>query len=282
MTEKRNTPLFRKIFYALTAVGVTALCICIGWIYAHRDSPTLTDSSIYSAATPPDAMPTQIFGGLILLRPEQLATTPWVDGFQWPCGSAKGAFMYDAQPFGTMNTYRKGHHTGKDINGIGGKNTDQGEPVRAAARGLVVYSGEPSPDWGNVVVLAHRIPGEHDVVQTLYAHLQERDVRVGQIVSRGDRLGSIGTAGGRYLAHLHFEAIASRCTEAGMPGYHPVGTMNRLDPAALIKKYPAPAFPDYYDDVRRIRVREAAEHTPTAPQVPTDQGVVPVSPRQFL
>ena len=93
--------------------------------------------------------------------------------------------MYDAQGFGTLNATRHGHHTGKDINGIGGENTDLGEPVCAAGRGLVVYSGCPTPEWGNVVVLLHRLPGEDGYVQTLYAHLRQRDVRVGQYVARG-------------------------------------------------------------------------------------------------
>ena len=52
-----------------------------------------------------------------------------------------------------MNAARGGRHTGQDLHGIGGENTDEGLPVRAAGRGLLIYAGEPSPDWGNVVVL---------------------------------------------------------------------------------------------------------------------------------
>lgn len=232
----------------------------------------------------PDAQPVaDVFGGMLLLRAEELVSAPEVDGFQWPCGAPTGAMVYDAQPFGAMNTKRHGHHTGKDLNGIGGENTDRGEPVYAAGRGLVVYSGNPSAEWGNVVVLAHRIPNEPGVVQTLYAHLDTRDVRVGQRVSRGQRIGSIGTAGGKYPAHLHFEAVRSQSTEAGMRGYHPAGTMNRMDPVDLLTEYPAPPIPDPYAEIRRIRSLETStRESEQAPGIPSEPGVVPVSPQQFL
>lgn len=267
----------------LLALGVVALCGGIAWRYTHRETRPAVDRSIYRADAPLGMLPERLLGGLILLRPEQLLQAPETDGFQWPVGAPAGAMMYDAQPFGEQNDYRHGRHTGQDLNGIGGQNTDLDEPVYAAGRGMVVYSGEPSPEWGNVVVLAHRLPENGGIVQTLYAHLNKRDVRVGRMVCRGERIGSIGTAGGRYLAHLHFEAIPSLCTEAGMPGYHPAGTMNRIDPAELMRRYPAPDFPDAYDRIRRIRIREAAEsQAPTTPPAPAAPGVIPVSPHQFL
>ena len=283
MAARGTTPTFRKVFYALAGVGVVALCVGIGWRYAHRNTAPPADSSIYSADAPlATPIPKPLRRALIPLRPEQLLSAPIVDGFQWPCGAPNAAMIYDAQPFGAQNDYRHGRHTGQDLNGIGGQNTDLGVSVCAAGRGLVVYSGEPSPEWGNVVVLAHRLPGEAGVVQTLYAHLDTRHVRVGQMVNRGQRIGSIGTAGGRYLAHLHFEAIPSLCSEAGMPGYHPADTMNRINPAELIAKHPAPAFPDAYDQIRRLRIREAADTQRTTPTQPEQSGYIPVSPSQFL
>ena len=282
MAAPRTTPRFRKLSYTLAGAGVVALCVGIGWRYAHRAPVSPADSSIYQADAVPSSTPQRVIEGLILLRPQQLLSAPVADGFQWPCGAPNAAMVYDAQPFGAQNDYRHGRHTGQDLNGIGGQNTDLDLPVCAAGRGLVVYSGTPSPDWGNVVVLAHRLPGEQGVVQTLYAHLHRRSVRVGQVVSRGQRIGSIGTADGRYLAHLHFEAIPSLCTEAGMPGYHPAGTMNRMNPAELIAKYPAPPFPDAYDQVRRLRIREAADESPLPSTAPPQPGYIPVSPSQFL
>lgn len=274
---------FRYLFYALLIAGVGGASCWLAWENARRASQA-AEVTAQSAATPPAGVPEQLIGGLILLRPEQMVGAPVVDGFQWPCGAPNGAMIYDAQGFGAMNQKRGGKHTGQDLNGIGGQNTDEGLPICAAGRGLVVYSGEPSPEWGNVIILAHRLPGKEGIVQTLYAHLDTREARVGEIVSRGERIGTMGTANGAYLAHLHFEAIPSRCTEAGMPGYHPAGVMNRMNPTALIRRYPAPPFPDALGQVRRLRTLEAAGQRPQAPNAPqpTEPGYVPVSPKQFL
>ena len=249
------TPM-RKLFYFLLVAGfVTA------GLYFYPTGRTTAKETTQQGGFKRD--PQQpLIDGLIPLRAKDLVEAPVVDGFQWPCGAPNGAMIYDAQPFGSMNRKRNGHHTGRDLNGIGGQNTDLGLPVCAAARGLVVYSGEPSPEWGNVVVLAHRMP-DGAIMQTLYAHMQQREAHVGQHVCRGQRIGSIGTAGGRYLAHLHFEAIPSLSMEAGMPGYHPDGTMNRIDPAELIRQHPAPAIPDPYLEIRRLRFLEAEQQRQT-------------------
>lgn len=285
MAKRRPIPKARKVFIALAVAGTIALAYAVGAGYAARSAAApAQDTSIYRADAPLSGMPAELLSGFIPLRPEQLLTAPIADGFQWPCGTPGAAMIYDAQPFGAMNKKRHGHHTGQDLNGIGGQNTDLDLPVYAAGRGLVVYCGEPSPGWGRVVLLAHRLPDESGIVQTLYAHLNSIDVRVGQLVPRGVRIGSIGTAGGRYLAHLHFEAIPSLCIEAGMPGYHPGGTMNRMNPAELIARYPAPPVPDAYDSIRRLRISEAAKSTPThaAPAQQQQPGIISVSPSQFL
>lgn len=283
MSGKRSRDPFRRVFLILLVVGILALCYIIarGQVRRGETQAQTETSSLHQADIPLSSQPTPLLGGLILLTPEQLVQAPLVDGFQWPCGTPTGAMMYDAQPFAAPNPARGGHHTGQDLNGIGGNNTDEGEPVLAAGRGLVVYSGTPSPDWGQVVVLAHRLPGENRLVQTLYAHLNESSVHPGQMVSRGERIGSIGTAGGRYLAHLHFEAVESLCTEAGMPGYHPDGTMNRLNPAELLRRYPAPPHPDAYEAIRRIRIREAGASQP-APPTESRGGTLFVNPSQFV
>ena len=146
--------------------------------------------------------------------------TPLAVSFSSPMGGHTGAFTYNAQPYWEDNPHRRGHHTGDDLNGIGGMNSDLGDLVYAVADGLVVYSGDPSPGWGNVVVLAHRIRmnGEEKIIQSLYAHLKQRLVRVDDIVSRGEQIGTVGSAGGQYLAHLHFEIKKGLSLNIG-PGY---------------------------------------------------------------
>ena len=277
------TPL-RWITLGLLSAGAVAVGV-IAFLNSSSENAAPASpatAGIYGQDIPASGLPETLLPGLILLTPHQLALIPLADGFQSPCGTARGGFIYDAQPFGTDNAKRGGKHSGCDLNGIGGENTDAGIPVNAAARGLVVYCGEPSPEWGKVVVLAHRLPGDSRIIQTLYAHLGKSIVNLGQFVSRGEPIGTVGTANGNYLAHLHFEAIASICTEAGVTAYSAAGTMNRLDPQKLLASYPAPAVPDPYETVRRLRVREAGLQQAPAPAPDMPAGTVPINPSHFL
>lgn len=283
MSGKRFFTPLRWLTLGLLGIGAIVVGV-IAYLNNESESGPVSPATagIYGQDVPPATVPEKLLPGLVLLTPQQLALIPLADGFQSPCGTAKGGFVYDAQPFNAHNPKRGGHHTGSDLNGIGGEDTDLGLPVHAAARGLVVYCGEPSAEWGNVVVLAHRLPGDERVIQTLYAHLDTSIVRQGQLVGRGEPIGTIGTAHGNYKAHLHFEAISSICTEAGQPAYAAEGTMNRLDPQKLLASYPAPAVPDPYKTIRRLRLREASMQQPAAPAPELPAGSVPVNPTQFL
>jgi murein DD-endopeptidase MepM/ murein hydrolase activator NlpD len=74
-----------------------------------------------------------------------------------------------------------------------------GVQVIAAAAGRVVRSGYESL-FGNVVVLEHGFG-----YRTLYAHLQERLAEAGDIVQKGDPVGTLGETGRTTGPHLHFE-----------------------------------------------------------------------------
>lgn len=159
------------------------------------------------------------------------AEIPVAQRFDPPLGSNHSGWIYNAQKFWDMNDSRGGHHMGDDLNGIGGMNTDLGDPVFSIADGLVVYAGEPSPSWGNVVVVAHRVPDGRSI-ESMYAHLSEILTRPGALVARGERVGTVGTANGNYPAHLHFEVRTGDGMEIG-PGYS-MNPLNRLDPAKLV------------------------------------------------
>src|SRR3954453_7769243 len=62
-----------------------------------------------------------------LASPALLAGLPIAARFDFPIGSENGAFAYNSQAF-TDN-----RHLGDDLNGIGGENSDQGDPVFAVA-----------------------------------------------------------------------------------------------------------------------------------------------------
>jgi len=151
--------------------------------------------------------------------------------FDPPLGSDHAGLVYNAQKFWEMNERRGGHHTGDDLNGIGGMNTDLGDPVFSTADGLVIYAGEPSPGWGKLVVIAHTAMDGRPL-QSMYAHLNRIDVVLGSLVARGGKVGTVGTANGYYPAHLHFEMRTSDGVDIGA-GYA-MFPLNRLDPTATI------------------------------------------------
>lgn len=217
-------------------VGLTASVIAVGllswWVSAslllhQQGAPGFSDSSA-APSMPASDSPDPRFH---FLSPWQLAATPTATRFDAPMGSADSALVYNAQKFWDINEARGGHHTGDDLNGIGGMNTDLGDPVFAAAEGLVLHAGEPSPGWGNIVIISHRtIKGE--VLQSMYAHLHEIKVKPGELVARGQKIATVGTANGHYPAHLHFEMRASDGIDVGA-GYA-ANPLNHLDPMKTV------------------------------------------------
>ncbi|WP_374667822.1 M23 family metallopeptidase [Ramlibacter sp.] len=74
-----------------------------------------------------------------------------------------------------------------------------GTPVRVVGNGVVDFAGVMG-GYGKVVRVRH---GQGD--ETLYAHLSRIDVRQGQSVQRGERIGAVGATGWATGPHLHFE-----------------------------------------------------------------------------
>src|SRR3989440_5340050 len=131
----------------------------------------------------------------------ELASLPAAKRFDFPLGSEHGALAYNAQRF-TQN-----HHLGDDLNGIGGENSDLGDPIYAVADGRVLLARDGGPGWGNVIIVLHAYmeKGERKFVQSYYGHVEEMLVHAGEEVQRGQQIATVGTANGRYVAHLHFE-----------------------------------------------------------------------------
>ena len=64
----------------------------------------------------------------------------------------------------------------------------------SVANGIVVYARDFHVGWGNVVIIRHAYTedGEVKYVDSLYGHLLNFSVREGQIVRRGELIGSMG------------------------------------------------------------------------------------------
>jgi hypothetical protein len=163
--------------------------------------------------------------------PLELESVPTALHFDFPLGNENGAMAYNAQRF-TQNK-----HLGDDLNGIGGENSDLGDPIYAIADGRVLLARDGGPGWGNVVILLHAYleNGERKYVQSYYGHVQDMLVHSGETVKRGQQIATVGTANGRYFAHLHFEMREFLTPFIG-PGYRD-DTHGWLNPTKFIEAH---------------------------------------------
>ena len=90
------------------------------------------------------------------------------------------------------------NHPGIDVD------AETGDPVLAAAGGVVTIAGEAPTGYGGyglTVGIDHGRGG----LSTLYAHLSSIAVAVGEVVAPGQVLGAAGTTGVATGSHIHFE-----------------------------------------------------------------------------
>ncbi|MDR0943668.1 MAG: peptidoglycan DD-metalloendopeptidase family protein [Ruminococcus sp.] len=91
-------------------------------------------------------------------------------------------------------------HKGLDITKPGCK----GAEIVASAGGTVIQAGDNHNGYGRCVIIDH---GNN--ISTLYAHMSETAVAIGEVVDQGETIGYIGNTGNSYGYHLHFEVRIS-------------------------------------------------------------------------
>ena len=160
-----------------------------------------------------------------ILEPDTILVT---NGFDFPVGKPNAKDYYNAQKF------KENNHLGEDWNGVGGGNSDIGDPIYAIANGYVSFAEDKKGGWGNVVRIVHYITKEQQL-ESLYAHCLDIEVQTGDYVNKGDVIATIGNNDGQYLAHLHFELRST----IGLPigGGYSENTEGYINPTEFIKNH---------------------------------------------
>lgn len=121
--------------------------------------------------------------------------------FIWPCETPKGI----SSPYGGRDLYGSyDFHLGIDLPG------DEGSPIYASDGGEIIWAGY-TPSYGYSIRIQH-----NDNYITLYAHLSEMLVSVGDRVYQGQQIGEMGHTGAAYGTHLHFEVRIGSLTKNPM------------------------------------------------------------------
>jgi murein DD-endopeptidase MepM/ murein hydrolase activator NlpD len=107
----------------------------------------------------------------------------------------RGSYRYTSG-YGSRRDPKTGgwrQHNGTDMAGT------RGTRIVSTADGVVTFAGRQA-GYGRLVRVKHK-----QGFETYYAHLNSIDVKKGQKVSRGDKIGAMGNSGRSTGVHLHYE-----------------------------------------------------------------------------
>ncbi|MDH5552052.1 MAG: M23 family metallopeptidase, partial [Nitrosomonas sp.] len=124
-----------------------------------------------------------------LLRQDRLTKRVYPSEMPVDAGWYSSGFGYRIDPFSGRRVF----HEGVDFA------AKKGTPIKAAAGGVVIYSARHR-EYGNMVEIDHG-----DELVSRYAHASKRLVKLGQIVSSGQKIAEVGSTGRSTGSHLHFE-----------------------------------------------------------------------------
>lgn len=139
-----------------------------------------------------DSKPTPVAGqGSDVRKNVPIAEPADRKGFIWPV-QGKVVLKYGAGTGGLFND-------GINIQ------ANRGTPILAAENGVVTYVGNELRGFGNLILIKHA-----DNFVTAYAHTENPLVARGDVVTRGQRISSVGTTGAVTFPQLHFEVRNGR------------------------------------------------------------------------
>lgn len=175
---------------ALLVAGVTAVFATSPKVPESKDISGLPSAVMTNQGTVSEPARTPDESGENSPAP---VNTPSETDFTWPLPQEYQEISY---PFAgrvvSPVTGQVKDHPGIDIS------APKGTAVYAAKSGVVTRSEKVS-DYGNLVELSHS-----DGASTLYSHLSQRAVEVGQTVKQGETIGAVGATGNATGPVLHF------------------------------------------------------------------------------
>lgn len=166
----------------------------------------------------------------------------------WRGSWAKPVKGEETSPFGTLRTYnkkRRSRHMGLDLDG------EIGDPIVAGNRARVLMATDRFYS-GGTVVLDH---GQGFI--TMAFHMSRIDVKVGQLVEKGELLGAVGKSGQVTGPHLHFTAKLDNVS---------------VDPAQLLKL-------DLSADDDDVLPTSAVQRSPALPSSKSPPAKLSTSPK---
>jgi murein DD-endopeptidase MepM/ murein hydrolase activator NlpD len=205
--------------------------------------------------TPPTAVPSTQLDWAEFFAANILPSLPVATEFDTPLRPPDGAGAVVSLPF------MEAGHLGEDWTTAKG-DAALGEPVYSVADGWVSVAQDFENAWGKVIFICYRLPdGRYPpFVEVMYAQLNTLEVSAGQFVKRGQRIGTVGNAGGIYSvangagAHLHWEVRQTVGMGVG-PGFQ-AGASGWLGPSEFVSahrgdRFQQPLLPKVLDKTER-------------------------------
>jgi murein DD-endopeptidase MepM/ murein hydrolase activator NlpD len=230
-----NTPRFSEWMHQLR-LWLLLLISLIALVGIGCEGTSVDHLTVYAQDAVADPIPSQREEAGDPVPPIDsalLAKLKPCDGFDFPVGPPDAKHYFKARGF----LPRGLEHLGEDWNGNRGGNSDFGDYVYATAGGVVFFTAHDRGGWGTVVRILHNYGTRHAprFIESLYAHLSSSWVKVGNMVKRGDVIGTIGNAEGKYHAHLHLEMRMKpgKDLQCGYNG----DTLGFVDPTAFISAH---------------------------------------------
>lgn len=137
---------------------------------------------------------------------------------------------YIASGFGRRLDPFTGHwslHPGIDFAAV------TGTPILAAAGGVVIRA-QRTPDYGNMVEIDHG-----NGLTTVYGHASRLEVKVGDIVRKGQEIAAVGSTGRSTGPHLHFEVRVHGVPQN--PTHYLAALQHGFGKGQLVRARPLPA-----------------------------------------